>query len=70
MTTPYRISGNRLQWDRVEQVADRDLKLILDEGDFGRLFGPLGDGSQGYYRGHDRNGNSITVRVVAGALAA
>lgn len=70
MTTPYRITDSRLCWDRVERIADRELKMILGEGDFRRLFGPAGNGAQGYYRGHDRNGNSIAVRVIPDALAA
>lgn len=70
MAMPYRILDNRLQWDRVEQVADRDLKLILNEGDFRRLSGPSGMGSHGYYRGRDRDGNAITVQVVPDILAA
>ncbi len=70
MTAPYRIRDNRLSWDRTDPVPERDLKLILGEGDFRRLFGPSGDGTQGYYRGCDRNGNSIAVRVIADAIAA
>ncbi len=70
MTAPYRIRDNRLSWDPVDPVPERDLKLILGEGDFRRLFGPSGDASQGYYRGRDRNGNSIAVRVIPDAMAA
>jgi len=71
MTAPYRIQDNRLSWDRVDQVADRDLKLILNEGDFVRLFGRVEtDGRPHYYRGRDCDGNSIAVRVVPDAIAA
>jgi len=67
MTAPYRIRDNRLSWDRVDPVPERELKLILGESDFLRLFGPAGTGSQGYYRGHDANGHSIAIRVIPDA---
>ena len=70
MTSPYRIRDSRLSWDRVDAVPERELKLILSQGDFRRLFGPADEGAQGYYRGRDRNGNCIAVRVIPDALAA
>jgi hypothetical protein len=70
MTAPYLIRDNRLNWDRVDPVPERELKMILDESDFHRLFGPSGGGLQGYYRGCDRYGNSIAVRVIPDAIAA
>ncbi|WP_443749995.1 hypothetical protein [Asticcacaulis solisilvae] len=74
MTAPYRTRDNRLNWrlswDRVDPVPERDLKLILGEGDFRRLYGPHGAAPQGYYRGSDRNGNSIAIRVIPDAIAA
>jgi hypothetical protein len=61
-----------LRWSRVDAAdtrIERDLKLILCARDFQVL-----SGSQAvtpcYYRGRDRAGNAITVRVIADDMAA
>lgn len=61
-----------LRWSRVDATdarVERDLKMILCARDFQVL-----SGSQAvtpcYYRGRDRAGNAITVRVIADDIAA
>ena len=61
-----------LRWSRVDAAdsrVERDLKMILCARDFQVL-----SGSQAvtpcYYRGRDRAGTAITIRVIADDMAA
>ncbi len=61
-----------LRWSRVDAAdnrVERDLKMILCARDFQALTGARAV-TPCYYRGRDRSGNAITVRVVADEMAA
>jgi hypothetical protein len=61
-----------LRWSRVDAAdarAERDIKMILSARDFQVLSGSHAV-TPCYYRGRDRSGNAITVRVIADEMAA
>lgn len=61
-----------LSWSRVDATdtrVERDLKMILCAGDFQALSGARAV-TPCYYRGRDRAGNAITIRVIADEMAA
>jgi hypothetical protein len=61
-----------LRWSRVDAAdsrVERDLKMILCARDFQVLSGSRAV-TPCYYRGRDRAGNAITVRVIADDMAA